>query len=917
MKHLRNKSEFHRRSLAVLLCCLSSVTLYACDHDNSPSDDSPECTTSDDCAANTDGRTECDLSKQQCIKPGKIDPDENDKNKCDQDADCAGRSDGKTKCHESQHVCYAQAAEPFCGDGLINATNETCDSNNFGNRTCATESKNKAGKLTCNNCKVDKSSCVECTDNSHCQKRSDGLTVCDVKNHVCQEPPSTNAHFDYASDFTCGILDFADPNNASNNNSHFTIEARVPYTVYSQIYMKNCTEGQAWCNQIVGARLLYTDAKNASNDFSTWQSVVAVANPYFNVTEDNKNNDEFMATFAIPSEGEYRYVFSYDLKNHPYDIHENAQTVYCYVNWPEKGSVNDMGKATIVPNTSKEFCGDGVVNQSYEKCDQSDLNGGQCTDMNFIGGSLKCDSMCQYNTSECFECNEQDLSKCGAGQQCINGRCTTVKCGDGMAQGSEVCDRSELKGKKCTDVGHFVDGALGCNANCMAFDTANCVECTEDDRSLCSTGQICIDGKCAVPPEEKYCGDGKINQDFEECDSLTLPIQNCADYSNEYIAGSMNCSYATCNYLVYDCKQCTKDNLSKCERGDLCVDGVCRKPCTNEGEATYDAEGKTGEVCKNGALLPADVCDGVTLFGRGDGHCAAKDFVTIWKGCDVYLPTSKAKNCNFTVDWGDGNKESYTSCPAENLRHIYIDEEQCNYEATQTTHTVTISGSFDNWTLNIPEYNNYHNTGSRLQQIVSFGPVGLGEGAFYNTVLSTDTPIDIPDARKLTTTKAMFMNSRKFNAKIGNWDTSNVTDMSYMFFAHDVDGLYYFDYEECKFNQNIRKWDTSKVTDMSYMFSGCINFNKSLEGWDTSHVTDMKYMFAGAKNFEGDGLRGWNVSNVTDMSHMFYYAYYFNGNIAFWDTSKVTDMSYMFNNAQRFNEVISAFSDKDCSQVVY
>ena len=60
---------------------------------------------------------------------------------------------------------------------------------------------------------------------------------------------------------------------------------------------------------------------------------------------------------------------------------------------------------------------------------------------------------------------------------------------------------------------------------------------------------------------------------------------------------------------------------------------------------------------------------------------------------------------------------------------------------------------------------------------------------------------------------------------IGNWDTSNVTDMSYM-----------FQYAS-KFNGDIGNWNTSKVTNMVGMFFGANNFNKDyIINWDTSNV---------------------------------------------------------------------------------
>ena len=131
-------------------------------------------------------------------------------------------------------------------------------------------------------------------------------------------------------------------------------------------------------------------------------------------------------------------------------------------------------------------------------------------------------------------------------------------------------------------------------------------------------------------------------------------------------------------------------------------------------------------------------------------------------------------------------------------------------------------------------------------------------------------------------------------------DTSNVTNMSYMF-------------HRCGYNSTVftldlgDNFDTSKVTDMSYMFYYC--GNKSPEftldlgsNFDTSSVTNMRHMFnCGSRSsaFTLDLGDKFDTSNVTDMSAMFqicgYDAKLFTLDLGDkFDTSKVTDMSEMF-----------------------
>ena len=65
------------------------------------------------------------------------------------------------------------------------------------------------------------------------------------------------------------------------------------------------------------------------------------------------------------------------------------------------------------------------------------------------------------------------------------------------------------------------------------------------------------------------------------------------------------------------------------------------------------------------------------------------------------------------------------------------------------------------------------------------------------------------------------------------------------------------------FNQPIGDWDTSSVTDMNFMFYLASSFNQPIGNWNVSDVVDMQSMFFLATSFNQD-ISNWYVTNVSD-----------------------------------------------------
>jgi surface protein len=112
---------------------------------------------------------------------------------------------------------------------------------------------------------------------------------------------------------------------------------------------------------------------------------------------------------------------------------------------------------------------------------------------------------------------------------------------------------------------------------------------------------------------------------------------------------------------------------------------------------------------------------------------------------------------------------------------------------------------------------------------------------------------------------------------------------------------------------NISDWDVSEVTNMSYLFFSKDSFNGDISSWNVRNVTDMNSMFNLSRDFNQD-ISSWDVRNVTNMRYMFRDAGVFNQDISSWDVSNVTNMSYMFRDAGTFNQDISGWCVTNISE---
>ena len=477
-----------------------------------------------------------------------------------------------------------------------------------------------------------------------------------------------------------------------------------------------------------------------------------------------------------------------------------------------------------------------------------------------------------------------------------------------------------------------VDNTAACQCN-PGYHTAenDPVSCVKDDEADPCDGVTCSDhGTCTLDTEGAalcVCDSGYVNASATECEVEIIDIDG--------------------NYMkdIYDTapdhgKSCISEHDKGCSTGfcDSFMGYKCSTKCTDDSQ-----------------------CVSSDYFCRDDGRCAPKVFESVWKvstdDSTLFFPGGSGDTCNYTIDWGDGATDSYTSCE-EYHSHTYASAGTYNIKVTGTINKWSCD-TFVNANLDPSICDTFCNDaeddviyamcmeacgktqraicGNDLSMdgivdkfpvligIESFGPVGLTSRSFANAnQLTYVSSKDIPNANTLTDMGSMFSGAVLFNSDIGNWDTSQTQTMSYMFYgassfnqslsAWDTSNVTRMDYMFCyasAFNGDISGWDTSNVTGMGYMFDGASAFNQPLNSWNTSKVKDMRFMFVDAKSFN-QPLHSWDTSNVESMSRMFSYATSFNQPLNSWNVAKVTSMEGMFINAKEFNQ---SLSDWDVSNV--
>jgi hypothetical protein len=164
------------------------------------------------------------------------------------------------------------------------------------------------------------------------------------------------------------------------------------------------------------------------------------------------------------------------------------------------------------------------------------------------------------------------------------------------------------------------------------------------------------------------------------------------------------------------------------------------------------------------------------------------------------------------VDWGDGNSDTITAFDQSEVTHTY---------SSAGTYTIKITNAIRGFKFN--------NAGDKkkILNIENYGVLDIDtDRTFLGCTNLTQSATDAPT---ITTTSFSntFKSADNFNGAIGNWDVSDVINMTQMLRNTDV------------FNQDLSSWDIVKVSNgINFLGSNTTlstaNYDAILIGWEAT-----------------------------------------------------------------------------------
>ena len=187
-----------------------------------------------------------------------------------------------------------------------------------------------------------------------------------------------------------------------------------------------------------------------------------------------------------------------------------------------------------------------------------------------------------------------------------------------------------------------------------------------------------------------------------------------------------------------------------------------------------------------------------------------------------------------------------------------------------------------------------------VSDVIAYVKANSSDSTKYDVIFYSPVTIYAPvDSSYLFSNSSVdYCFANLTSISFGNFNTSKVTNMKYMFAGAG--------YTRHLTSLDLSCFDTSNVTDMYGMFfwwGPCSLTSINLSSFNTSKVTNMSRMFFGC-NITSLNISNFNTSNVTNMDSMFYACDKLTSlNLSSFDMSKVTNTKDMLASCSGLTEI--------------